>query len=134
MILGADEKQTNNECLKPLLPGFSSESTLEHEEPCSLQYYFDNFFMCYTLKNQFINYYRYGQRPDCLSKWKDFVWCIRTKNRTIDEQQKMLRDKRLQKLAALKLGRNSEEIWSLRVHPLDSLFNRTNSSSHSSTC
>lgn len=89
--------------------------------------------MCYTLKNQFINYYRYGQRPDCSSKWKDFVWCIRTKNKAFDEQQNMLRDKRLQKHAALKLGRNSEEVWSLRTSPLNSLFDRTDTSSCSPT-
>ncbi|CCJ30494.1 unnamed protein product [Pneumocystis jirovecii] len=133
MSIEIDTKQLDNEYFRPSSPDLSSKNAIEHEEPCSLQYHFDNFFMCYTLKNQFINYYRYGQRPDCSSKWKDFVWCIRTKNKAFDEQQNMLRDKRLQKHAALKLGRNSEEVWSLRTSPLNSLFDRTDTSSCSPT-
>lgn len=85
------------------------------EEPCSLQYYFDSFFMCYTLKNQFVHYYRYGRRPDCSSKWKDFLWCLRTKSQDEELEQKMLLEKRLERLERLKKGRNSEEIWSLNV-------------------
>ncbi|QSL66056.1 hypothetical protein MERGE_003193 [Pneumocystis wakefieldiae] len=72
------------------------------EEPCSLQ-------------NQFVHYYRYGRRPDCSSKWKDFLWCLRTKSQDEELEQKMLLEKRLERLERLKKGRNSEEIWSLNV-------------------
>lgn len=97
-----------------------SDFPTELEEPCSLQYHFDHFFMCYTLKNQFIHYYRYGQRPDCSSKWKDFMWCVRSKRQNKEEEQRMLREKRLEKLEILKKGRNSEEIWTVRTQPVES--------------
>ncbi|KAG4304169.1 hypothetical protein PORY_002350 [Pneumocystis oryctolagi] len=126
MLNETDIEQTEKAYLDISLQEKVLESSSELEEPCSLQYHFDNSFMCYMLKNQFISYYRYGKRPDCLSKWKDFVWCIRTKNKPFDEQQKMLREKRLERLSILKKGRNSEEIWSLRTQPLESLFDSKN--------
>ncbi|KTW26624.1 hypothetical protein T552_02633 [Pneumocystis carinii B80] len=97
----------NNELLNPI--------ENHEEEPCSLQHHFDGFFMCYTLKNQFVHYYRYGQRPDCSSKWRDLLWCIRSKSQSKEMEQKMLHEKRLERLEKLKKGRNSEEIWSLKT-------------------
>ncbi|KAG5439074.1 hypothetical protein PCK2_000879 [Pneumocystis canis] len=88
------------------------------EEPCSLQYYFDGFFMCYTLKNLLIHYYRYGERPECLSKWRELMWCLRTKRQDREEEQRMLKEKKREK--CFKRGKNSEDIWTLRSEPLKS--------------
>ncbi|KAG4302436.1 hypothetical protein PCANB_001269 [Pneumocystis canis] len=113
----------NNNHSNSFLHDISVDINQNLEESCSLQYHFDHFFMCYTLKNLFINYYRYGQRPECASKWKELVWCIKTKSQEKEEEQRMLREKKKEKFKGKK---NSEEIWTLRTEPLKTLFNSKN--------
>ncbi|BFZ55799.1 hypothetical protein PYCC9005_002840 [Savitreella phatthalungensis] len=88
------------------------------EEPCPLQYYFDEFFMCYTPKSQLVHYYRYGEKKDCAERWRDLRWCFETRLTDDDTAQKMLRDRRAAKLEQLRAGPNSERVWEFREEPL----------------
>ena len=98
--------------------------TPSSEPPCALQYYFDEFFMCYTPKSQLVHYYRHGVQKDCRERWRDFKWCVSTRMGSEEEQQKMLRDKRLERLAELRRGPNSERVWEIRDEPLQDPWGR----------
>lgn len=90
------------------------------EEPCSLQYYFDEFFMCYTPKSQLRNWYRYGEKKDCSERWKDFKWCMRTRMTDEDASQLMLKQRRVDMEKKIHDGPNSEDVWDYRTQPLQS--------------
>ncbi|ORY82124.1 hypothetical protein BCR37DRAFT_337383, partial [Protomyces lactucae-debilis] len=83
-------------------------------EPCSLQYYFDEFFMCYTPKSQLRNWYRYGEQKDCSERWRDLKWCISTRMTDEEGEQAMLRRRQIDLLKRVRSGPNSEDIWELR--------------------
>lgn len=97
------------------------------EPPCALQYYFDEFFMCYTPKSQLVHYYRHGHQKDCRERWRDFSWCLKTRvMATEDESQAMLKQRRLERLAELRKGPNSERVWEIREKPLTDPWNTQN--------
>lgn len=101
------------------------ESLDPKEEPCNLQYYFDEFFMCYTPKSQLRNWYRYGEKKDCAERWRDFKWCVTT--RMVDEEtsQSMLAQRKLDLNDKVHSGPNSEDIWTVRASPLDNPWHAT---------
>lgn len=90
----------------------------QEEEPCNLQYYFDEFFMCYTPKSQLRNWYRYGEKKDCSERWRDFKWCMRTRMTDEDAAQQMLKDRKLDMDRKVHSRPNSEDIWDARKSPL----------------
>ncbi|KAG2213387.1 uncharacterized protein EV154DRAFT_478872 [Mucor mucedo] len=83
-------------------------------ETCSASETFDAAFQCYTLGAQAINYYRYGSKKDCAGKWEDFKFCLKTKTKSSELADAMLRERKANKEAARMRGRNSEEVWEAR--------------------
>ncbi|KAI8976014.1 hypothetical protein BDB01DRAFT_805028 [Pilobolus umbonatus] len=81
---------------------------------CSLSQAFDEVFQCYTLGSQAINYYRYGSKRDCSMKWEDFKFCMRTKPKSSETADAMIRERQKEKEAMRKKKRSSEEVWELR--------------------
>lgn len=88
------------------------------EESCNLQYYFDEFFMCYTPKSQFRNWYRYGEKKDCAERWRDFKWCVSTRMADEVTSQSMLQQHKQDLDDRLHRGPNSEDVWTLRENSL----------------
>lgn len=88
------------------------------EDPCSLQYYFDEFFMCYTPKSQLRNWYRYGEKKDCGERWRDFKWCMRTRMTDEETAQEMLAQHRVATEKKVHDGPNSEDVWEIRKERL----------------
>ncbi|WBW71411.1 DUF3128 family, c22orf39-like protein [Schizosaccharomyces osmophilus] len=110
-----EKKDVQNEQLKEsmyLKSGYQ-------EEPCSLQYYFDQMAMCLTVTSQIRHYYRYGDYNKCKGAFTDFKWCLSTKSKSPEEQQKMLQQRRLDQWVELREGPNSEDIWNVRTQPKD---------------
>ncbi|KAI9247699.1 hypothetical protein BDA99DRAFT_525794 [Phascolomyces articulosus] len=81
---------------------------------CSMSQTFDNVFQCYTLGAQAIHYYRYGEKKDCSSYWEDFKFCLKTKTKSNEEGDRMLKNRELEKEARKKQLRSSEEVWEAR--------------------
>ncbi|CCG82587.1 Uncharacterized protein C227.17c [Taphrina deformans PYCC 5710] len=102
------------------------ESLPVKEDPCNMQYYFDEFFMCYTPKSQLRNWYRYGEKKDCAERWRDLKWCMTTKIVDEDASQSMLRERKVFMDAKVHSGPNSEDVWDLRSEPLKAPWNGTN--------
>ncbi|CAB61466.1 DUF3128 family, human c22orf39 ortholog, implicated in gene expression [Schizosaccharomyces pombe] len=90
------------------------------EDPCSLQYYFDQMAMCLTVFSQMNHYYRYGEYNRCKGNFKDFKWCLSTKSKAHEEAQEGLRKRRLQQWMKFRQGPNSEDIWKMRTSPKSS--------------
>lgn len=88
------------------------------EDPCSLQYYFDEFFMCYTPKSQLRNWYRYGEKKDCGERWRDFKWCMSTRMTDEETAQSMLSRRKEEMDLKVHQGPNSEDVWDIRQAPL----------------
>lgn len=108
---GPDGKQvTKHERLAEPVPS--------QEEPCSLQYYFDEFFMCYTPKSQLRNWYRYGEKKDCGERWRDLKWCVTTRMADEETTQSMLKQRKLDMDKKVHDHPNSEDVWDLRSVPL----------------
>ncbi|GAA5796162.1 hypothetical protein EDC94DRAFT_612437 [Helicostylum pulchrum] len=83
-------------------------------QTCSASQAFDAVFQCYTLGSQAINYYRYGSKRDCSGKWDDFKFCLKTKTKSSELADAMIRERQAKKDATKMKGRNSEEIWEAR--------------------
>ncbi|KAI9365754.1 hypothetical protein BD770DRAFT_336247 [Pilaira anomala] len=83
-------------------------------QTCSASQAFDAVFQCYTLGSQAINYYRYGSKKDCSGKWEDFTFCLKTKTKSSEVADAMIRERQADKEAKKMKGRNSEEIWEAR--------------------
>ena len=94
------------------IPNAASE--LPDAEPCALQYYFDEFFMCYTPKSQLRNWYRYGEQKDCSERWRDLKWCMQTRMADEGQSQAMLRRWQIDQLKRIRSGPNSEDVWQIR--------------------
>lgn len=96
------------------------------EEPCNLQYYFDEFFMCYTPKSQLRNWYRYGEKKDCAERWQDFKACMRTRMTDEEDAQVLLKERRLNLEERVHSRPNSEDIWQIRQENLDKPWQQHN--------
>ncbi|KAG2215199.1 hypothetical protein INT46_001475 [Mucor plumbeus] len=88
-------------------------------ETCSASQAFDAVFQCYialflALGSQAINYYRYGTKKDCSGKWDDFKFCLKTKTKSSEIADAMIKEHQAVKDNMKKRGRNSEEVWEAR--------------------
>lgn len=100
-------------------PSQVSPEVSTKEDPCSLQYYFDEFFMCYTPKSQLRNWYRYGEKKDCGERWKDLKWCMRTRMTDEESAQEKLKERKIVMQDKVHSGPNSEDVWQIREHNLE---------------
>ncbi|KAI8981711.1 hypothetical protein BDF20DRAFT_862793 [Mycotypha africana] len=80
-------------------------------EKCSAVEAFDNFFRCYSLGQQAINYYRYGAKKDCSTKWEDFKFCLSTKTKSAEKADAMIKERKAIKEAIRRSKPNSEDVW-----------------------
>ncbi|KAK9895948.1 hypothetical protein P389DRAFT_160550 [Cystobasidium minutum MCA 4210] len=72
---------------------------------------FDNFLLCFSVRNQFTSLYRYGTARECAAKWEDFKFCL--SNRSLSEERKeeeWIR-RRAEHWAERRVGPSSEDIW-----------------------
>ncbi|KAI8333766.1 hypothetical protein BD560DRAFT_414891 [Blakeslea trispora] len=103
----------NDEDTHAFFKEIENEKNIDYET-CSVSQTFDAVFQCYTLGSQATNYYRYGAKKDCSGKWDDFKFCMKTKTKSADVADAMLRERRAAKEAVKKQGRSSEEVWEAR--------------------
>ena len=85
---------------------------------CPLQYYFDEFFMCYTPKSQLRNWYRYGEKKDCGERWKDLKFCMQARMVDTETSQAMLQRREVERLKEIRSRPNSEDVWDIRTENL----------------
>ncbi|KAF8534432.1 hypothetical protein BDD12DRAFT_640224, partial [Trichophaea hybrida] len=94
---------------------------------------FDEMFYCYSLGGQFLNIYRYGGFQDCSAKSADWRFCMKTKiflppmeereERWADAKGKaMILARNKEKAAKYKMGKSSEDVWTVRKVPLTDAF------------
>lgn len=95
-----------------------AEQHEKKEDPCNLQYYFDEAFMCFTPKSQARNWYRYGELKDCSERWRDFKWCMKTRMGDEETVQGMLKLRREELVEEVRAGPNSEDVWEYREEPV----------------
>ncbi|KAI9286616.1 hypothetical protein BC943DRAFT_275800 [Umbelopsis sp. AD052] len=98
------------------------EKDLKPEEyTCNATQAFDAVFQCYTLGEQAINYYRYGEKKDCSGKWDYFKLCISTKTKSPLHAKvrwyelKLLDEHKAKTEEEKKTVRSSEDVWTLKV-------------------
>lgn len=88
------------------------------EYPCALQYYFDDMIMCFTPLMQLRYYYRFGDIKPCSQALQDWLWCLTTRSmREPVEEQRRLRQRRIDQWRRLYQGPNSEQVWQIREVP-----------------
>lgn len=86
---------------------------------------FDYAFACQGFGGQFLHNYRYASLPrDCSEVWSEFWFCMRNKARSEEIQERMYRERRVQKdEERYGVGkRSSEDVWAMRMMPVKGSF------------
>jgi len=83
---------------------------------------FDEMYYCYSLGGQFLNVYRYGAFRDCGEKSADWRFCLKTKVRGEVARRAMILQRNKEKVARYKVGKSSEDVWTVRKEPLAGAF------------
>ncbi|CAO3626292.1 unnamed protein product [Mucor hiemalis] len=53
-------------------------------------------------------------KKDCSGKWDDFKFCLKTKTKSSEIADIMIKERQAGKEAVKRSGRNSEEVWEAR--------------------
>lgn len=77
---------------------------------------------CQSFGGQFVNVYRYGEFRSCSNHWSDFWLCMRTRNWDPKDRAMAIKDHYRKKAIKYKTGPSSEDIWSVRSHPVKDAF------------
>lgn len=85
---------------------------------CNLVQAFDQYILCCTIGGQAINYYRYGERKSCKSKWEDLKFCLQLKSKPIDIRKKLILERESLKEEQKSRERSSLDVWEIRDKPL----------------
>ncbi|RIA96249.1 hypothetical protein C1645_815700 [Glomus cerebriforme] len=84
---------------------------------CSLVQSFDQYVLCYTVGGQAVNYYRYGERKDCKSKWENFKFCLQLKSKPTDIRKELIIERESLKKEQRNREKSSLDVWEIRDKP-----------------
>ncbi|OKL59096.1 hypothetical protein UA08_05869 [Talaromyces atroroseus] len=84
---------------------------------------FDYAFFCQSFGGQWVNVYRYGELRSCSEHWENFWLCMKARGlRDDDARKEMIRDHYRKKAIKYKTGPSSEDVWEVRMEPLEGAF------------
>ncbi|KAL3477982.1 hypothetical protein BJX99DRAFT_116336 [Aspergillus californicus] len=101
-------------------PSIAPESLYPDTMSCRAA--FDYAFFCQSLGGQFVNVYRYGELRSCSEHWENFWMCMKIRTNSDKEKQRKIRDHYRKKAIKYKTGPSSEDVWDVRVEPVQNAF------------
>ncbi|KAA8647500.1 hypothetical protein EYZ11_004392 [Aspergillus tanneri] len=107
-------------------PSSSSPASIAPEslypDTMSCRAAFDYAFFCQSFGGQFVNVYRYGELRSCSEHWDNFWLCMKTRTWSESTRKQAIRDHNRKKAIKFKTGPSSEDVWDLRMEPVQEAF------------